>query len=404
MKLLVVMDDLQTTSLDEPGLWLADLATRWVERGYRVEIVCMNAPETEVPADAIPGVEVHFPKADEFEAALGACLANRPDVLHLASGGPFGPRVVEILRELPVLLDVHDFWPICPADDLMRRPKLLPCGEHYPFQGCGSCAGLASLRAMEERVQIVSGARLVMAHSAFNRVRLNAGLGRPIEFIDYGVDVSRYRPDPDPPWQPEIMEMFAARDRPRVMFLGPPTPARGGEHVVDLLVALAARIPEVEMVVAGRDPRNPGWGQMVAAEAREMGLAKKLRVLPSVPLRDLPALYASCQVAISPMMGNEPGGLFAEQALACGLPIVASPAGALQDLVREGVQGLLVPASETAAFADAACALLADPERRAGFGEAARLRAVESHDVQRSVFELEEVYHRVRGPVRRAAA
>jgi glycosyltransferase involved in cell wall biosynthesis len=257
---------------------------------------------------------------------------------------------------------------------------------------------------MEERVQIVSGASVVMAHSAFNRVRLNAGLGRPIEFIDYGVDVSRYRPDTDPPWHPEIMEMFAARDRPRVMFLGPPTPARGGEHVVDLLVALAARIPEVEMVVAGRDPRNPGWDQMVAAEAREMGLARNLRVLPSVPLRDLPALYASCQVAISPMMGNEPGGLFAEQALACGLPIVASPAGALQDLVREGVQGLLVPARETAAFADAACALLADPERRAGFGEAARLHAVESHDVQRSVFELEELYHRVRGPGRRAAA
>jgi glycosyltransferase involved in cell wall biosynthesis len=103
------------------------------------------------------------------------------------------------------------------------------------------------------------------------------------------------------------------------------------------------------------------------------------------------------------MMGSEPGGLFVEQALACGVPIVASPSGALQDLLREGSEGLFVPARDTAAFADAVCALLADPETRTALAESARLRAVEKHDVQRSVFELEELYHRIRGPARRAA-
>src|SRR5947207_1255539 len=346
---------------------------RWGDRGYYVELLCMHAPESGSPPDALPGVAVSFPGPEQFEAALGAALESQPDVLHIACGGPFGPRVTEILRDLPVLLDVHDFWPICPAGDLMRRPKLLPCGEHYPFHACGTCAGLLRLRAMEERVQIASGAGTVLAHSAFNRVRLNAGLSRAIEMIDYGVDVERFRPDPDPPWMPEIMEMFATRERPRAIFLGPPTPARGGDRVIDLLVALAARVPEVELVVGGRDPGNPGWDQMVTAEAQEMGLAGNFRTLPSVPLRDLPALYASCQVAISPMMGSEPGGLFALQALACGLPIVASPSGALQDLVREGAEGMFVPATETAAFADAVCALLADPGTRAGYAEAARL-------------------------------
>jgi glycosyltransferase involved in cell wall biosynthesis len=403
VKLLLVMDSLRSTDLDEAGLWLSDLAVRCVERGYRVELLCMRAPESGCPPEPLPGVEVQFAGPDQFEAVLGGSLASQPDVLHLACSGPFGPRVVEILRELPVLLDIHDFWPICPAGDLMRRPKLLPCGEHYPFHACGACAGLSRLRAMEERVQIVSGAGMVMAHSSFNRVRLNAGLARPIELIDYGVDLTRYRPDPDPPWLPEIMELYASRDRPRVIFLGPPTPARGAERVIDLLVALAARVPDVELVVAGRDPSNPGWDQMVMSEAQEMGLAGGFRCLPSVPLRDLPALYASCQVAISPMMGSEAGGLFAEQALACGLPIVASPSGALQDLVREGAEGMFVPATETAAFADAVCALLADPQTRSGFAEAARLRAVEKHDLQRSVFELEELYHRIRGPGRRAA-
>jgi glycosyltransferase involved in cell wall biosynthesis len=403
VKLLLVLDSLRSADLDEAALWLSELAVRWGDRGYRVELLCMHAPEGGCPPEVLPGVEVNFPGPEQFEAALGGALEGHPDVLHIACSGPFGPRVTEILRDLPVLLDVHDFWPICPAGDLMRRPKLLPCGEHYPYHACGACAGLPRLRAMEERVQIASAAGTVIAHSAFNRVRLNAGLGRAIELVDYGVDVERFRPDPDPPWLPEIMEIFAARDRPRVFFLGPPTPARGGARVIDLLVALVARVPDVELVVGGRDPANPGWDQMIAAEAQEMGLAGNFRSLPSVPLRDLPALYASCQVAVSPMMGSEPGGLFALQALACGLPIVASPSGALQDLVREGAEGMFVPATETAAFADAVCALLADPETRAGYSEAARLRAVEKHDMQRSVFELEELYHRIRGPGRRAA-
>src|SRR5437773_1223035 len=200
VKLLVVMDNLRTTDLDEPALWLCELAVRWVERGIRLEIICLHAPEGGCPPEELPGVEVNFPGPEHFEAALGGSLANHPDVLHVACAGPFGPRVVEILRELPIVLDVHGFWPICPAGDLMRRPKLLPCGEHYPFHACGACAGLPRLRAMEERVQIASGAGTVLAHSAFNRVRLNAGLSRAIEMIDYGVDVERFRPDPDPPW------------------------------------------------------------------------------------------------------------------------------------------------------------------------------------------------------------
>ena len=404
MKLLLVMDNLRTTELDEAALWLSEVAVRNAQRGCRVELLCMQASETGCPPEILPGVEVQFPGPEHFEAVLGGALADRPDVMHVASGGPFGPRIVEILRDLPVLLDVHDFWPICPAGDLMRRPKLLPCGEHYPFHACGACAGLQRLRAMEERAQIASGAGTVMAHSAFNRVRLNAGLGRAIEFVDYGVDVERFRPDPDPPSHAGIAEIYANRERPRVIFLGPPTPARGGERVIDILVALAARVPEVELVVAGRDLQNPGWDQMVMAEAQEMGLAANFRCLPAVPTLDLPALYASGQVAISPMMGSEPGGLFAEQALACGLPIVASPSGALQDLVREGAEGMFVPAGETAAFADAVCALLADPQTRAGYAEAARLRACEKHDLQRSVLEVEEIYHRVRGPGHRMAA
>lgn len=404
MKLLFIADTIDGSTLSEPALWLGELAVHWKARGHDIEVVCLQAPEDGVPLEVPAGVTVHRPGPGGFEAAFGEALGREPHVIHVATGGPFGPRVVEILRELPVLLDVHGFWPICPAGDLLRRPRLQACGEHFPFRGCGECAGLARLRAMDDCVQVVTGATIVLAHSAFNRVRLNAGLGRAIDLLDYGVDTARFRPDPEPPRSAGVMEMFATRDRPRALFLGPPTHARGAGRLIDILVAASARMPEVEFVVAGRDPENPDWDGVVRVEAQELGLAKNLRVLPSVPVNDLPALYASCQVAIAPSIGNEAGGLFALQALATGLPIVASPLGALQDLVRQGEEGLLIPARDTAGFANGVCAMLVDPHARLAFGEAARLSAVEKHDFERTTFALEELYHRLAEFGRRAAA
>jgi glycosyltransferase involved in cell wall biosynthesis len=366
--------------------------------------VCLRALESWQRPAELAGVAVRESGPEGFEVALGDALERQPDVVHVASAGPLGPRVIEILRELPVLVDVHDFWPICPNDDLLRRPRLLPCGEHYPFQGCGACAGLSRLRAMEDRLELLASARAIVAHSSFNRVRLNAGLGRAIELLDYGVDTTRFRPDPDPPLSPEVGVLFASRERPRVLFLGPPAHARGADKLIDLLVAVKARFPQVEFVVAGRDPANPDWDQVFRAEARELGLGDHVNVLPMVPMSDLPALYASCHLGIAPVVANEPGGLFVLQALAAGLPVVASPAGAIQEIVRQGEEGLLIPARETASFANAICTLLVDPQARAALGETARLTAVEHHDLARTVFALEELYHRLRESKFRAAA
>lgn len=405
MRVLLIADGLEGSSLSETGLWLHEIAAGLVARGHEVLVVCRGTLEPWQEPEDPPGVTVWRPGDDGFEMALGEALAHEPDIVHLASPGPLGARVVEILRDLPVVLDVHDFWPICPNSDLLRRPRMDPCGEHHPFRGCGPCAGLSRLRTMEERIEIAAGARLILAHSAFTRVRLNAGLGRLIETVDYGVDVSRFRPDPDPPGDPEIASLFETRGQPRILFLGPPTPARGCGKVLDILVGVRSRLPEIEIVVAGRDPQNPDWHHVFLAESREMGLSGNTRALPRVAPADLPALLASCAVGMAPVLSNEPGGLFLLQAMAAGLPLVASPLGAVQDLMRQGDEGLLVDAHEVPAFANALCAILVDPMARVAFSEAARHAAAERHDREHTLFALEQMYYRLfEMPRARAAA
>lgn len=401
MKILLLADGLEAASLSEPAIWLSDLCDQWVIRGHKVQVIAVNPLEPWQEAEDPPGYSVLRPGPEGFEAVLGEALAEEPDVVHVATGGPLGPRVVEILRELPVLLDVHDFWPICPNTDLLRRPRMEACGEHFPYPGCGACAGLSRMRAMEEKVALAATARLVLSHSAFTRVRLNAGLGRPIELLHYGVDTNRFRPNPEPPKSTAVAELWETRDRPRVLFLGAPTHARGAARVLDLLVAVRARVPDVEFVVAGRDPQNPDWHQVFLSEAREMGLAQRAFAVPSVPRADLPALYGSCQVAMAPVVGHEPGGLFVLQAMASGLPVVGSPMGVIQDLITQGAEGMLVQPKDLGSFTNALATLLIDPMARISFGETARLRAVEEYDFERTVSKLEELFHRLRETPRR---
>ena len=171
------------------------------------------------------------------------------------------------------------------------------------------------------------------------------------------------------------------------------------------MVAVSARVPDVEFVVAGRDPENPDWDQVFLAEAHELGLASFVRVLPRAPLEDLPALYASCKLAIAPLVYDEPGGLFLLEAMATGLPIIAGPLGAVQDLIHQGEEGLLVPPREVASFANAICTLIVDPMARLAFGESGRLAVVERHDFARSVVALDALYDRLRPrPANHAAA
>jgi glycosyltransferase involved in cell wall biosynthesis len=107
-------------------------------------------------------------------------------------------------------------------------------------------------------------------------------------------------------------------------------------------------------------------------------------------------------VAISPAVAHEPGGLALLEAMASMVPLVAAPAGAVQDLIVDGEDGLLIDAEDVAAFADAVQRLIVDPGARAAMGEAARVRVLRDFTIERSIARLESFYDGMRD--RRPAA
>jgi glycosyltransferase involved in cell wall biosynthesis len=84
------------------------------------------------------------------------------------------------------------------------------------------------------------------------------------------------------------------------------------------------------------------------------------------------------------------------EAMACALPVVASRAGGIPEVVEDGLSGILVAPGDADELARALAALEGDPERRRRLGAAARTRA-EAFDVRATVRALEDVYEGAAG-------
>jgi glycosyltransferase involved in cell wall biosynthesis len=136
----------------------------------------------------------------------------------------------------------------------------------------------------------------------------------------------------------------------------------------DVTLKALARLPDSFLWIAGTGPLEAE----LKALAADLGVAERVRFLG---WRDDPwALYRAADLCLFPSR-IEPLGNVVIQAWAYGLPVVAAASAGPAALIRDGVDGRLVPIDDPEALADAASALLADPAARTQISEAGRTRA-----------------------------
>ncbi len=402
MKVLLVADAAACGVLDGPGPWLDELTRHLAGRGHRVHALVRAAGAERDDAPAAPAsrpftAPARSPTeslvaADRADEALAAALDADPDVVHVTTVTGWSEATAARLAHRPVLLDLWDFAALCPEGTLLRQPGASACALAWPAPECARCTRAPRPAAMPGAHRMVAAATRLVARSAWARDRLSRSLGRAVERFAFGVDTLRFAPE-----APASARVPLVRGRtPRVLFAGSPTEPHGIARALDLLVALNARVPGVELVVAGRDPANPRGADALRTEAAELGLAAQLRWFPDATPDDLPPMIAACDLAVAPGLAPEPHGVAIVQAMAGARPVVAVAAGAALELIRPGEDGVLVPAGPVAPLADAVAALLHEPERRHALGEQARLGAMERHDRDPALFALEEGYHRLR--------
>jgi glycosyltransferase involved in cell wall biosynthesis len=167
-------------------------------------------------------------------------------------------------------------------------------------------------------------------------------------------------------------------------------PLKGLVTLVRAMARLRHVRPDAHLVIVGR-PRSDG---AVARALAELELSDIVRFAGGISDEGLVNLYAEAELAVVPSL-YEGFSLPAVEAMACAVPVVATTAGALPEVVgRDGATGFLVPPGDAPALAAAISRALADAPLRRRLGEGGRARVLERFTWERAAEATVAEYRR----------
>lgn len=228
--------------------------------------------------------------------------------------------------------------------------------------------------------QAAQEADLVFALSRFSKAEIVEVMGLPSERVVvsyWGVDPCFFG-----------VSRKAGPDH-RVLFFGSLAPIKG---VLDAVAACGL----VARRGIGFELRIAGWGdwETVRGAAAEAGIEARVTYLGPLDRDRLCQELARTSVALLPSH-VESFGLAIAEAQAAGVPVVSYRAGSVPEVVEDGVTGILVPARDLAALADAVGRLLGDPELAWRMGEMGRQRVAERFSWEKTARTMWEAMERL---------
>lgn len=297
-----------------------------------------------------------FPEPLTFSLRARRALASRPgafDVVH--DNQSLGSGLLGMLDDgWPVLATVHHPIAVDRALEMAGAPdrwRRLTLRRWYGFV------------RMQARVARRLPSILTVSESSRADVVTHLGVHPgQISVVPVGVDHARFRPQPEVARVPGRLVTTASAD---VAMKG----------LVPLLEALAKVRTErhAELVVVGAPRRQSG----AVATIERLGLEGAVRFVTGLSDAALVHLYAEAELAVVPSL-YEGFSLPAVEAMACGVPVVATTGGALPEVVgRHGETALLVPPGDVGAMAAAIGRALEGEAMRRRLGRAGRARTVE---------------------------
>jgi len=239
--------------------------------------------------------------------------------------------------------------------------------EQARHRGLADRAGAERIARLQSQLADVIVA--VSAGVAAHLRRRHPGAAGRVRVIGNGVDPERFPP------------ARAVERRPRpftVGFVGTLKPWHGVETLADALARLRAHVADARLLVVGDGPARAALEERLGA----LGIADAAQLTGAVPPDSVPALLARMDVAVAPYPPL-PDFYFSPlkvlEAMAAGVPVVASRVGDLNRLVADGRSGRLVAPGDPDALATALRALAASPEERTRLGAAARRAVLAAH-------------------------
>jgi glycosyltransferase involved in cell wall biosynthesis len=385
--------------------YMLDLVELQRQQGHDVELFGMQHP------DNLPELrfETSFPRRVELEPApegmlgKGAAAARmvwststrrgmasvleafRPDVVHCHNVyHQLSPSVLDPVRRagIPCVMTLHDYKLACPSYQMLDHGRLCDaCVRTGPWQ--------AALRRCKD--DSLGASALLSVESLLHRTT------RAYAPVDVFVSPSRFlaavmeRAGVFPDRMHVVNHFVDTTTTPTKSEPGGPLTFAGRlspEKGIDVLIeALAAMRSGATLDVAGDGPSRAALEQL--AEARAPG---RVRFHGRLAKPELQQLVRRSVATVAPSRWHENQPMTVLESFGAGVPVVASDLGGLPELVRDGLDGLVVPPERPDALAEALDRIVADPEGALRMGARARQRIVSDFTPQRHLERLATVY------------
>jgi D-inositol-3-phosphate glycosyltransferase len=214
---------------------------------------------------------------------------------------------------------------------------------------------------------------------------LYGAMPQRVSVVPCGVDTLRFRPMKR---QRVRCKLGLPEEEPIVLFVGRIEPLKG----IDVLIEAAAKVDGAfRVLVVGGDGKDAERKERLSVLASALGLKDRITFIDAVPHADLPLYYNAADICVVPSY-YESFGLVALEAMACGVPVVASRVGGLKDTVIDGRTGYLVPWRCPEPFAERLELLLSNEPLRRNLGREGRA-AAERFRWSEVAARVEDVYH-----------
>jgi len=204
-----------------------------------------------------------------------------------------------------------------------------------------------------------------VSSSHYNAQQVRIRYGRSVEVIHNGVDIDVFHPAA---WDAGLRAEMGAG--PEDLLIASVGRLVGWKGIRIILEALADLPGQICFVVVGTGPEEAA----LRSQATALGVAERVHFAGHVNHADLPRLLAQCDLFVQPSIGEEAFGISVVEAMACGLPVLASNNGGLPEIVVEGETGSLLPPGDVQCWRNAIAQAAGDRHSSRARGAAGRLR------------------------------
>lgn len=360
---------LMTTHMEIGGIpiYVVELARVLKRRGHQPVVLSdAGSLETRLAREGITHIRIPCRTSSEFNPKLwlgafprilAVVRRERPDLIHSHT------RVTQVLG-----------WAV---SSLTSIPYVTTCHGLYKFR-----IGRRFFRCWGKWVMAISNASM-------ERLVRKYRLAPPhqVVLVENGIDVDRFRQAPDPAEVERFRQANGLNGSPLIGAVARLSPVKGLELLLKVTPALLREFPDLQVLLVGDGPAR----EELVRLAYELKIADRVVICPSVEDTRVP--LALLQAFAAPAW-REGFGLAIVEAMAAGVPVVASNAGGPAEIIEHGKSGLLIRPGDIAELEDGLRLLLKDPDVRWRMAEQGQLRAKKRFDLERVVTQVEEVYAR----------